>query len=70
MQQIILNVDDSTQAAFVAADDQKKQELSYLVSLYLGSAWKQKNLIEVMEEIADNAQKRGLTPEILEELRL
>lgn len=68
MEQIIIDVDESTQAAFVAADEQKKRELSYLVSIFLGSAWEKKSLIEVMEEIADNAEKRGLTPEILEDL--
>jgi len=68
MQQIVIDVDESTQVAFVAADEQKKRELSHLVSVFLGSAWEKKNLIEVMEEIADNGQKRGLTPEILEAL--
>ncbi|NEP11252.1 MAG: hypothetical protein F6K14_13785 [Symploca sp. SIO2C1] len=68
MQQIVIDVEDNIQAAFVAADARKKQELSILISLFLKSDWQNKNLIEVMETIADNAEKRGLTPEILEEL--
>ncbi len=68
MQQIVIDVDDNIKAAFVAADPRKKQELSILISLFLKSDWENKNLIEVMETIADNAEKGGLTPEILEEL--
>lgn len=68
MQQIAIDVEDKVQAAFMAADAQKKRELSNLVALFLSSDWDNKNLIEVMETIADNAERRGLTPEILEEL--
>jgi hypothetical protein len=68
MQQITIEVDDNIQKAFQLASPQQKQELSYLISAYLGSSWEQKNLIEVMEAISDNAEKRGLTPEILAEL--
>jgi hypothetical protein len=70
MGQISIEVEDKIQAAFMAADTQTKKELSNLVSVFLGSDWKNKNLIEVMETIADNAEKRGLTPEILEEILL
>ncbi len=68
MEQITIEVDKNIQEAFMAADTKQKQELSYLISAYLSSYWEQKNLIEVMETISDNAEKRGLTPEILEEL--
>lgn len=68
MEQITIEVDKNIQEAFMAADTKHKQELSYLISAYLSSYWEQKNLIEVMETISDNAEKRGLTPEILEEL--
>lgn len=68
MEQITITVDDRIQEAFEAADEQKKRELSYLISAFLGDDWRDLNLIEVMEKIGRNAQKRGLTPEILEEL--
>jgi predicted DsbA family dithiol-disulfide isomerase len=68
MQQIMIEVDENIEKAFKLASQQQKQELSCLVTAYLGSFWEQKNLIEVMEVISDNAEKRGLTPEILAEL--
>ncbi|MCX5961587.1 MAG: hypothetical protein NT070_00135 [Cyanobacteria bacterium] len=68
MQQIVIDVEDKIQSAFLAADAQKKKELSNLVALFLGLDWDNKNLIEVMETISDNAERRGLTPEILKEL--
>ncbi|BAQ60911.1 hypothetical protein GM3708_1317 [Geminocystis sp. NIES-3708] len=68
MQQITIEVDDNVKKAFQLASPQQKQELSYLIGAYLGSSWEEKNLIEVMEIISDNAEKRGLTPEILAEL--
>lgn len=68
MQQITIEVDENIKKAFQLASPQQKQELSYLIGAYLGSSWEEKNLIEVMEMISDNAEKRGLTPEILEGL--
>ncbi|WP_083260346.1 hypothetical protein A5482_009675 [Cyanobacterium sp. IPPAS B-1200] len=68
MKQITINVDEHIYKAFHLASQTKKQELSDLISVYLDSFWKQKNLIEVMETIADNAEKRGLTSEILAQL--
>ncbi|MCT7985973.1 hypothetical protein NG796_22090 [Laspinema sp. A4] len=70
MGQISIDVEDKIEAAFMAADPQTKKELSNLVSVFLGSDWKNKNLIEVMETIAANAEKGGLTAEILEEILL
>ncbi|AUC62474.1 hypothetical protein AA637_15565 (plasmid) [Cyanobacterium sp. HL-69] len=70
MQQITIEVDDNIKKAFQLASPQQKQELSYLIGAYLGSSWEEKNLIEVMEIISDNAEKRGLTPEILHSLLL
>lgn len=68
MQQITIEVDEHIQKAFNSASQEKKQELSYLVSAYLNSSWDQKNLLEVMATISDNAEKKGLTSEILAEL--
>lgn len=65
MKQITIEVDDNIQSAFINADETKKQELKNLVTIFLQKDWANKNLIEVMEEIANNAQKTGLTPEIL-----
>ena len=68
MQQIVIEVNDNIKTAFMMADEQKKKEISDLVSLFLDSSWNEKNLVEVMETISENAEKRGLTPEILDDL--
>jgi hypothetical protein len=44
MQQITITVEDQIQKAFEAADEQKKRELSYLVSAFLGDDWRELNL--------------------------
>ncbi|MDJ0578656.1 hypothetical protein [Crocosphaera sp.] len=68
MQSITINVEDSTRQAYDKADEQTKQEVSYLVAAFLDDKWQNLSLIEIMEKIGKNAQARGLTPDILEEL--
>jgi hypothetical protein len=68
MKAITIQVENQVSQLFETADETKKQELSYLVSLFLEDEWRDLSLIEVMRKIGRNAKERGLTPEILEEL--
>jgi hypothetical protein len=68
MKQITIEVDEKIESAFLNVNSAQKQELINLVTIYLENKWQEKNFIEVMSEISDLAQQRGLTPEILEDL--
>jgi hypothetical protein len=66
-QTISLPVNADIQNLFEKATESERQALGEIVSVFLKEGWAEKNLIEVMQEIGDRAEKRGLTPEILEE---
>lgn len=68
MATIILQVDEEIKAAFEQANPEIQKQLSDLIQLFLREKLASKTLIEVMEEISDKAQQRGLTPEILQEI--
>ena len=68
MSTISISVDPDVQAVFARSSDRERQELGQLVSLYLKEGWANKNLIQVMEEVSDRAEQRGLTQEILDDL--
>ena len=54
---------------FNTASEDQRRKLEALVSLKLDNAIRdRKSLEEVMSEISQNAQARGLTPEILTEI--
>ena len=44
------------------ANDEERQALGALISSFFKDRWASKNLVEVMREIGDRAEKRGLTP--------
>lgn len=67
-QTISLPVNADIQNLFEKATESERQALGEIVSVFLKEGWAEKNLIEVMREIGDRAEKRGLTPEILEEI--
>lgn len=48
-------------------NDEERQALGALINSFFKDRWASKNLVEVMREIGDRAEKRGLTPEILNE---
>jgi predicted DNA-binding ribbon-helix-helix protein len=50
------------------SDSNKKEKLTTIITVFLTSELEQKKLSEVMAEIADKAEQRGLTPEILESI--
>ncbi|BBC24579.1 hypothetical protein [Pseudanabaena sp. ABRG5-3] len=68
MKTISIAVEPEIQVAFEQANDEDKQALGALISSFFKDRLASKNLVEVMREIGDRAEKRGLTPEILNEL--
>lgn len=65
--QITVSVDPDVADAYRAASDDDRRKLDLLVNLRLRDATRSKNsLKDVMLEISQNAQQRGLTPEILQ----
>ncbi|MGL6284375.1 MAG: hypothetical protein ACRC2J_18370 [Microcoleaceae cyanobacterium] len=68
MANIILQVDEEIKVAFEQANPEIQKQLSDIIQLFLRGNLYSKTLTEVMAEISDNAQKRGLTPEILQEI--
>jgi hypothetical protein len=68
MASIILQVDEEIKAAFEQANPEIQKQLSQVVQLFLRGNLYDKRLTEVMAEISDKAQQRGLTPEILQNI--
>ena len=67
---IALEVDADTDRAFSAASPEERRKLQLLLSLRLRelTASPARPLKEIMDEIGQHAETRGLTPEILESL--
>jgi hypothetical protein len=68
MASIILQVDEDIKSAFEQANLEIQKQLSDIVQLFLREKLYSKSLTEVMAEISDKAQQRGLTPEILPDI--
>ena len=67
--QITVSVDPDVANAYRLASESDRRKLDLLVNLRLRDATKSKeSLKDVMFEISQNAQQRGLTPEILQSL--
>lgn len=63
---ITIRVNAEVARIFEAASEEERRKLEVLLSLKLGDVTRSKrSLEEVMSEISQNAQERGLTPEIL-----
>ncbi|MEX2310423.1 MAG: hypothetical protein WD738_22845 [Pirellulales bacterium] len=69
MQEITIRVTPDAAAAYLSASDEERRKLDALLSLRLTEA-SQRNrpLREVIQEISREAQAKGLTPEILQEI--
>ncbi len=66
---ITIRVNAEVARIFEAAFEEQRRKLEALLSLKLGYATRsQKKLAEVMSEISQKAQARGLTPEILDSI--
>lgn len=66
---ITIRVNAEIARIFESASEEQRRKLEALLSLKLGDATRSKRpLEEVMSEISQNAQTRGLTPEILDSI--
>ena len=66
---ITIRVDPEAAQAYEVASAEEKRKLDMLLSLKLTEATKEERpLEEVMKGISQNAQARGLTPEMLQTL--
>ena len=65
---ITINVDNEVAKAYREAEANKQRQLSLMIKLFFQPDFTHKTLSQVMSEIADKAEKRGLTPEILQEI--
>lgn len=62
-------VDDQVAEQYEAASDDDKRTIDLLLSIWLREVNMPKRpLIEVMDDIGEKAQARGLTPAILEDI--
>jgi len=68
MEAITINVDNEVAQAYREAEFNKQQQLGMMIKLFFQPDLARKTLSDVMEEIADKAKKRGLTPEILQSI--
>ena len=67
--QITVSVDPDVASAYRLASDNDRRKLDLLVNLRLRDATRSKaSLKDVMLEISQNAQQRGLTPAILQSI--
>ena len=68
-EEITIRVDTESANAYRSASEEERRKLDLLLSLKLSEVTKSSRpLKEMINEISRNAQKRGLTPEILESL--
>lgn len=68
METITIKVDQEVAKAYRESDSKKQEKISVIIKLFLQPEFANKSLSDVMADIADKAQKRGLTPEILEDI--
>lgn len=68
-QEITIRVDPDAASAYLAASDEERRKLDLLLSLRLKDVTRSgESLDEVVRDISEKAQARGLTPEILESI--
>lgn len=65
---ITIEVDEEIKTAFESATLETQKHLSSIIQLFFHKNLQTKTLTEVMAEISDRGQKRGLTPEILQNI--
>jgi len=68
-QKLTIRVSPHAARVYEAASEEDRRKLDLLLSLKLGEVQRGKrSLEEIMSEISQKAQERGLTPEILESI--
>ena len=69
VEQITISVDSDLARIYRSASDGERRKLSLLLNLRLRDAIEsERPLQEIMDEVSRKAQKRGLTPEILQSI--
>jgi hypothetical protein len=69
MQEITIRVTPDAAATYLAASDEERHKLDALLSLRLSeTADTTRSLRDVIREASQEAQAKGLTPEILQEI--
>lgn len=69
IEQITISVNADVANAYRVASEEERRQLDLLVNLRLRDATRVKtSLKQIMREISQNAQERGLTPEILQSI--
>jgi hypothetical protein len=69
LEQITISVNIDVANAYRIASEEERRQLDLLVSLRLRDATRTKSsLKQIMTEISQNAQERGLTPDILQSI--
>ncbi len=64
---INIQLDEDAAQIYNRASEEKREKIRLLFSLWLRE-FEDTTLRSVMDQISDNAEQRGLTPEILESL--
>ncbi len=68
-EQITVSVDSDVASVYRSASDEKRRKLDLLVNLRLRDATEsRKSLSDIISEVSRNAQRRGLTREILQSI--
>lgn len=68
-QEITIRVDPTAAAVYLSASEQERRKLDALLSLRLTeTALGTRSLKEIIRDASREAQEKGLTPEILEEI--
>jgi Holliday junction resolvase-like predicted endonuclease len=65
METISIQVDASTARAFQSAQPEEQQKIQALLNLWLKRAIDVTNLQVTMDQLSDEAEANGLTPEVL-----
>ena len=69
LEQITISVNTDVANAYRIASEKERRKLDLLVNLRLRDATRTKSsLKQIMGEISQNAQERGLTPDILQSI--
>lgn len=68
METITIKVDEDIAKAYRESDLTKKEKINTVIKLFFQPDFSSKSLSELMSEIAENAEQRGLNPEILESI--
>jgi hypothetical protein len=68
METISIQVDASTARAFQSAQPEEQQKIQALLNLWLKRAIDVTNLQATMDQLSDEAEANGLTPEILQSI--